>query len=614
MIPLYSIIAASETELGPKTVEGEEVFAVAHLFASFNDTFVHVTDLSGRETLVRVTGGMKVKADRDESSPYAAMLAAQDVAARCKELGVTALHVKIRGTGGNKSRSPGPGAQSALRALARNGLKIGRIEDVTPIPSDSTRRKSGRRGRRLRPSLMTAHKVEKVTALRRAEEQRVSELSRYSQESRWLSNCAEREAMVDQTREANLMARKVAEEQQRKLLIEKQQKRQRELSMKAMERQMAVEIRRQQTEQEKRERELQRICETSEELKDLERQLKIAYINKERAAQHQEALLLRKLENDREQAIQEKMEYNRQQEIHRQVDKENERRQSLIAQKKVLQQQMTDMEGQQEKLREESLKEKKMIDDIIAKIKREDEMEHEERLRKVEETRAIVAEFQNERRMHMEAVEREQRVQDAEIEAYNKMMRERAIKEEAEKRRIEDEKKRRWQRVADETRNLTQSQEELDVSRALLWEEELEAKRKKEEEDTARKRMETKKDLMRENNAQIAAKKAILEKMEREEKELVDKMLQKFAEDSEVERREEESRRAFKERFKAEAAEQRLERTRLVQIEKEREIKQQNSLREQEEYKQRVIDEARRKLLERHVDQLRGFLPRKCLE
>ena len=133
----------------PVTREGEEVFGVAHLFASFNDTFVHVTDLSGRETMVRVTGGMKVKADRDESSPYAAMLAAQDVAVRCKELGITALHIKVRGTGGNKSKSPGPGAQSALRALARNGLKIGRIEDVTPIPSDSTRRKSGRRGRRL---------------------------------------------------------------------------------------------------------------------------------------------------------------------------------------------------------------------------------------------------------------------------------------------------------------------------------------------------------------------------------------------------------------------------------------------------------------------------------
>ena len=79
---------------------GELVFGVARIFASFNDTFVHVTDLSGRETICRVTGGMKVKADRDESSPYAAMLAAQDVAARCKELGITALHIKIRATGG----------------------------------------------------------------------------------------------------------------------------------------------------------------------------------------------------------------------------------------------------------------------------------------------------------------------------------------------------------------------------------------------------------------------------------------------------------------------------------------------------------------------------------
>ena len=111
---------------------------------------------------------MKVKADRDESSPYAAMLAAQDVAARCREVGITALHVKLRATGGTGTKTPGPGAQSALRALARAGMRIGRIEDVTPVPTDSTRRKvhvfrfdytsithtvhvlqCGRRGRRL---------------------------------------------------------------------------------------------------------------------------------------------------------------------------------------------------------------------------------------------------------------------------------------------------------------------------------------------------------------------------------------------------------------------------------------------------------------------------------
>ncbi|CAL6306292.1 unnamed protein product [Bathycoccus prasinos] len=66
---------------GPQAREGENVFGVAHIFASFNDTFVICL---GRKRLCRVTGGMKVKADRDESSPYAAMLAAQDVAVRCK--------------------------------------------------------------------------------------------------------------------------------------------------------------------------------------------------------------------------------------------------------------------------------------------------------------------------------------------------------------------------------------------------------------------------------------------------------------------------------------------------------------------------------------------------
>uniref|UniRef100_A0A2K5DV01 Small ribosomal subunit protein uS11 n=1 Tax=Aotus nancymaae TaxID=37293 RepID=A0A2K5DV01_AOTNA len=112
--------------LGPQVAEGENVFGVCHIFASFNDTFVHVTDLSSKETICRVTGGMKVKADRDESSLYAAMVAAQDVAQRCKELGITALHIKLRATGGNRTKIPGPGAQLALRALARSGMKIGR--------------------------------------------------------------------------------------------------------------------------------------------------------------------------------------------------------------------------------------------------------------------------------------------------------------------------------------------------------------------------------------------------------------------------------------------------------------------------------------------------------
>lgn len=127
----------------------ELLFGVAHILASSNDTFVHITDMTGAETICKISGGMKVKAHRDESSPYAAMLAAQDAAQKAVEKGIGAIHVKLRGRGGIKSAVPGPGAQAALRALIRNGLRLGRVEDVTPIPTDSTRRKGGRRGRRL---------------------------------------------------------------------------------------------------------------------------------------------------------------------------------------------------------------------------------------------------------------------------------------------------------------------------------------------------------------------------------------------------------------------------------------------------------------------------------
>ena len=78
-----------------------------------------------------------------------AMLAAVDIVKALKVVGINAVHIKLRARGGVDEKTPGPGAQSALRALARNGLKIGRIEDVTPVPTDSTRRAGGRRGRRL---------------------------------------------------------------------------------------------------------------------------------------------------------------------------------------------------------------------------------------------------------------------------------------------------------------------------------------------------------------------------------------------------------------------------------------------------------------------------------
>jgi len=123
--------------------------AVLHVYSSKNDTIITATDMSGAETLAWASGGMMVKAHREEGRPYAAMQAASKVVGSLKDKGITLVHVKIRAPGGVGPKSPGPGAQAVVRTVARTSVRIGRIEDVTPTPTDSMKRKGGRRGRRV---------------------------------------------------------------------------------------------------------------------------------------------------------------------------------------------------------------------------------------------------------------------------------------------------------------------------------------------------------------------------------------------------------------------------------------------------------------------------------
>lgn len=141
--------------------EKPEKWGIAHIFSSFNNTIIHLTDLTGAETIAISSGGRHSNADRYESSPFAAMKAANAVVEVARARGFTGFHIRVRAVGGVGSRVPGPGAQAAIRALARatsnkdgedaegGVFRIGRIDDVTPIPHDTTRKKGGKRGRRV---------------------------------------------------------------------------------------------------------------------------------------------------------------------------------------------------------------------------------------------------------------------------------------------------------------------------------------------------------------------------------------------------------------------------------------------------------------------------------
>ena len=117
--------------------ENKLKWGIANIYSSYNNTIVHITDLTGSESLGRSSGGQMVKAHRLESSPTAAMGAAKKAGEMAKEHGINALHIRIRAPGGHQGpNNPGPGAQAAVRTLSRDGFKIGVIEDVTVLPTD----------------------------------------------------------------------------------------------------------------------------------------------------------------------------------------------------------------------------------------------------------------------------------------------------------------------------------------------------------------------------------------------------------------------------------------------------------------------------------------------
>jgi small subunit ribosomal protein S11 len=127
----------------------DEKWGVAHIFSTTNNTIVTITDITGAEIVSRYSSGMMTDKDREGGMPFPAMLAARKAAEDAIAKGLTGVHIRVRAAGGTKNKSPGAGAQPAIRALARAGLRIGMIEDVTPVIHGRMRAKGGRRGRRV---------------------------------------------------------------------------------------------------------------------------------------------------------------------------------------------------------------------------------------------------------------------------------------------------------------------------------------------------------------------------------------------------------------------------------------------------------------------------------
>ena len=109
---------------------------VAHIQATFNNTIVSITDLSGNVISWSSAGAQGFKGSR-KSTPFAAQVAAEKAAIKARDMGMKKLEVCVRG--------PGPGRESAIRALSNTGMEVTVIRDKTPMPHNGCRARKRRR-------------------------------------------------------------------------------------------------------------------------------------------------------------------------------------------------------------------------------------------------------------------------------------------------------------------------------------------------------------------------------------------------------------------------------------------------------------------------------------
>lgn len=119
-----------------KRVKKNVVDGIAHIHASFNNTIVTITDRQGNTLSWATSGGSGFRGSR-KSTPFAAQVAAERAASVVKEMGLKNVDVCVKG--------PGPGRESAIRALNAQGFNITSITDVTPIPHNGCRPPKRRR-------------------------------------------------------------------------------------------------------------------------------------------------------------------------------------------------------------------------------------------------------------------------------------------------------------------------------------------------------------------------------------------------------------------------------------------------------------------------------------
>ena len=373
---------------------------------------------------------------------------------------------------------------------------------------------------------------------------------------------------------------------------------------------IAKELERRKTVQDTKEREIVRICNESEELKDLEKKLKTAYMNKERAAQHEERMLRQRREILREKAIDDAMEADRIAAEIADQEKGGSKKNVTARQKAGLEKQMKEREYLKVEAAEQAKEDKAMVEAIVAKIEAEDRAEYEAREKHKAETRVLIKQYAEQRKRDVIEARQQAAEEEAEIIAYSRALAAREEQLEQMKKEKAAAAKAAFDKIVRQTEMVRSADDEIARLRDLLWEEELLKKSRILEEEREAKRLANIAEMKRQNDIVLANKRKQQAVEQAEEERLVQVMIDKFKRDDEEERQKQQAIRDAKERYKgmiSDDADAKHERY-LKHLADEENLKQDDDSGEQ--YRLQVVREARRRLLAEHADALRGFMPK----
>jgi hypothetical protein len=460
-----------------------------------------------------------------------------------------------------------------------------------------------------KPTRITAQIVEKNIQAHRAIEVQKREFGAFSAENAKLVYVANAQQKVEAKRRETYQNACIAEQQYENRTREEHYQRRIQSFVHSQNEALANQMDKETADEERRAREIQRLCEEAPELRDLERALKIAYMNKDRAAQHQEKILLATQEANRIQAMEDEMEFGRQKAIEADAEKLAARKELYMRQREVLQGQILERQELLREAQRQAEEDKRNVDEIVRRINEEDEADMKAKRERQEATAKLVKQYERQRLEELARRKAAEKAEEERILKYNMDMAARNEGVAAKKLAKKDEEDRILQRIVEEAAKKRAAEEEFNTLRDMLWEEELEAKKRADEENRIRKAREMKKDMMDANSRMMLAKAESRRKEAEEEARMVQLMKKKFAEDEARERLEEEKLRNIKLHHMTLIEEQRRDRKNMYDLQKEKEAQEVQLAIEREEYRRKVIQEARKRLLEEHAAKLKGYMP-----